>query len=300
MSQHQVREFISLSDMTRQASAIASMAPWDTRVVIGSARSGLAPAGIIASLLHLPLVSLSQSEGDIVECGNGFRLRRGQHVRAGSDERALLVDDTIFGGTSMQKNLQVAKESFSRVTTAACYTTMSSPIRPDIYGRVLESPHILEWNFMNCVQTQFLAVDFDGVLCENPTWDQDDDGPKYLDFIRNAMPKYIPRLCPVPLIVTARIERYREETVKWLDKHKVKYRKLVMHPADTLQERNNDCISTYKANHFKKWKEETGSPMMEQCFVESEPSQAIRISRISGATTICPRVAGVFREGEKQ
>ena len=300
MNQHQVTEFVTCRDMTDQAAIIASQAPWDTRVVIGAARSGLAPAGIVASLLHLPLVSLSQSEGDIVECGNGFRLKKGQHVRSGSDERALLVDDTVFSGTSMEKNLQVAKDNFSKVTTAACYTTTTSPVQPDIHGRVLEAPHILEWNFMNSVQTHFLAVDFDGILCENPTWDQDDDGPKYLDFIRNARPKYIPRMAPVPLIVTARIERYREETVKWLDKHKVKYRKLVMHPAETLHERNNDCISTYKAKHFNQWKEETGIPMVEQCFVESEPSQAIKISSISGATTICPRVAGVFRDGAKQ
>jgi hypothetical protein len=140
-----------------------------------------------------------------------------------------------------------------------------------------------------------MATDFDGILCRDCRHNEDDDGEKYLNFIRTAEPKYVIRKTEIPLIVTARIERYRSETMEWLHRHKMNVRRLVMHPAATLQERDRDNIAAYKAREFAKWAGThrlQGPPPVG--FIESDDRQAKQIAAISGKMVICPLSAKVY------
>ena len=139
-----------------------------------------------------------------------------------------------------------------------------------------------------CVVAKLRLTDFDGVICHDCQPFQDDDGDNYLNFINNAVPRYLTRKVEIPLIVTARIEKYREQTEGWLRRHGVRFRKLIMHPAKSLRERQRDDIAAFKAKHFGEWAKHhvpRPAPLM---FIESDDKQAKRISSISGRLVLCP------------
>jgi hypothetical protein len=171
-------------------------------------------------------------------------------------------------------------------------------VKPDIFAVELKWPHILEWNVFNSVLSPSVAMDFDGILCRDCPAGSDDDGPRYLEFIRHAQPLYMPRRSPVPLIVTAMIERYRNETEEWLKRHGVRWHKLVMHPASSLAERNRDEIAAYKAKHFLAWATQLkGGRMLPLIFMESDDRQAKRIGDIAkggGRLVVCPASGAVY------
>ena len=166
--------------------------------------------------------------------------------------------------------------------------------KPDFWAIDLSWPHLLEWNLFNSVLSPCLAMDFDGIICHDCRADQDDDGPRYRDFLQNAVHKYLPRRLPVPLIVTARLEKYRGETEVWLRQHGVQWEQLVMHPAGTLRERNQDDIAAFKARHFADWASKTVPAPGPFVFAESDDRQASRIAQLSGRMVVCPGTARVY------
>ena len=60
-------------------------------------------------------------------------------------------------------------------------------------------------------------MDFDGVLCRDPTEEENDDGDKYRYFIANVEPIFKPSV-EIGWIVTSRLEKYRDLTENWLKK----------------------------------------------------------------------------------
>jgi uncharacterized HAD superfamily protein len=146
------------------------------------------------------------------------------------------------------------------------------------------------------VFSKSFAVDFDGILCYDAEKEQDDDGERYIDFIKNAKPLYLPRKKPIPLIVTARIEKYREITEEWLANHNIQFDKLVMHEAKTLRERELDNISKYKAHHINKWAENNIN-LKPLIFFESDDNQAKQIKSFltnKSNLVICPSSTKVY------
>lgn len=288
--------FITIEQYARDVRILLEKIPHDVDCVAGVARSGLYPASMVAMWLHKPMIIVSQSSGDIVEAGNGWRLGRGHNHVTPKTERVLVVDDTVMTGGSQQIIRRVVGERYKEVIYATVYCNPAASLgKPDIHAVDLEWPHLLEWNLFNSVISQSTAVDFDGILCHDCPIEADDDAAKYLDFIRNARPLYLPRKEPLPLIVTARIEKYREPTEIWLKQHGVKYEKLVMHPAKSTREREKDDIAAYKAMHFEAWARKhvpAPGPVM---FIESEDRQARRIADLTKRMVLCPATAGVYR-----
>lgn len=288
-----VPAWVSLAQYTRDIHHLASMVPADVKTIVGVARSGITPAAIIASLLHLPLLSIRQTKNDIVEVGNGWRLGGNQHIVRGGN--ALVVDDTVMTGNSLRAIESLVAKHFPGSQTCAVYVNPLAHRKPDFWSRDLGWPHLLEWNIFNSVLSPNIAVDFDGILCHDCPPGSDDDGPRYLDFIRNARPKYIARKVPIPMIVTARIEKYREETLAWLRRHGMHTYNLVMHPAATLTERRRDDIAAFKASHYLDWAKRHRPRPAPIIFIESEDWQARRIAEISKLMTICPDSGGVYQ-----
>lgn len=285
--------FVKASQMQEDIKTLVSMVPSDVTAVAGVARSGLSVATMVSMYLHLPMFTIRQNSHDIQQTGNGWRLGGGSHVSPGTG-KVLVVDDTVMTGNSMRHIGPLARDSFSEVITAALYVNPQAQVKPDIHVVDLNWPHLLEWNLFNSVLSPNMATDFDGILCRDCSREADDDGPKYLDFIRNAQPLYIARKTPIPLIVTARIEKYRPETMKWLDRWGIKVKQLVMHPADTLAERNRDDIAAYKAKHFDAWARRHRAVPPPLGFIESEDYQARLIAQQTKRMVVCPATAGVY------
>jgi hypothetical protein len=241
------------------------------------------------------MLSIRQTKNDIVEVGNGWRLGGNQHINP--DGRAIIVDDTVMTGNSLKAIASLVGKRFPNSMTAAIYVNPLAKRKPDLWVRDLGWPHLLEWNLFNSVLSPNLACDFDGILCHDCPIGADDDGERYLDFIRNAKPLYLPRKVPIPLIVTARIEKYRKPTMDWLDRHGVRVHNLVMHPAATLAERRKDDIAAYKAKHFAAWAMRHRAMPAPLAFIESEDWQARKIAALTDRMTICPGSGLVYRSG---
>jgi adenine/guanine phosphoribosyltransferase-like PRPP-binding protein len=267
--------------------------PPDITAIAGVARSGLSAATMLSMYLHLPMVTIRQTMNDVVQTGNGWRLGGTKHVNPRT-EKILVVDDTVMTGNSLKAIKPLIDREFGNAVYAAIYVNPKALQKPDIWSVDLPWPHILEWNVFNSILSPSAAMDFDGILCHDCPPGSDDDGPKYLEFIRNAMPLYVPRRCPIPLIVTARIEKYRADTEDWLRRHGIRWNRLVMHPAATLAERRCDNIAAYKARHYSAWAAKHKATPGPIIFFESEDGQARKIATLSKLLTICPHTAGCY------
>jgi adenine/guanine phosphoribosyltransferase-like PRPP-binding protein len=287
-------QWVSCRHLAIDTQTLVSRLPHDIDAIVGVSRSGLDIATSAAKYLQLPLYAFRQSMGDVVSVGSGWRL--GLHPRSDnrSEMRVVVIDDTVMTGNSTRSINSIVRPQFKQVTTAAIYVNPLAKVKPDLWVHDLGWPHLLEWNVFNSILSHNMAMDFDGILCHDCPRGSDDDGPRYLDFIRNAMPLYLPRKSPIPLIVTARIEKYRAETEAWLRKWRINFHRLVMHPAATLAERNQDDIAAYKARHFDAWATVYKPRPAPLAFIESDDRQARRIAEITGRMVICPATEGVY------
>jgi len=285
--------FVRSSQFQQDILNLVAKIPPDVTAIAGVARSGLSAATMLSMYMHLPMVTIRQTMGDVVQTGNGWRLGGSKHVNP-KTEKILVVDDTVMTGNSLKAIKPLIDREFGNAVYAAIYVNPKATRKPDIWSVDLPWPHILEWNVFNSILSPSSAMDFDGILCHDCPPGSDDDGAKYLDFIRNAQPLYTPRRCPIPLIVTARIEKYRAETEDWLRRHGIAWHRLVMHPAATLAERRRDNIAAYKARYYAEWAAKHRATPGPHLFFESEDQQARQIAIRTGLLSICPHTAGVY------
>tara|TARA_R110002096_G_scaffold66682_6_gene162290 strand:+ start:11975 stop:13678 length:1704 start_codon:yes stop_codon:yes gene_type:complete len=281
--------FLTTSQMAADTKKLASMIPPDVTAIAGVSRSGVYPASLIAMMLHLPFYIVRQSKNDIIEAGSGWRLGKKSH----DGGRVAVIDDTVMTGNSQKAIKGVVESFFESSLMCTVYCNPLAIHKPDLWAVDLPWPHLLEWNLFNSVILPSAAFDFDGILCEDCPPGSDDDGPKYLNFIQNAVPKYVVRKDPIPMIVTARIEKYREPTLAWLDQWGIRCNNLVMAPWDTLAERNRHDMATYKADHYKSFMKKCKG-IKPTVFIESDVNQAARIAKISGGITVCPSAGKCF------
>jgi len=149
----------------------------------------------------------------------------------------------------------------------------------DYFFEVVPLPRYFQWNVFNHTTLEKACFDIDGVLCVDPTDEQNDDGPKYTDFILNAPPLFIPG-AKIGTIVTSRLEKYRKETETWLAKHNVKYNDLVMLDLP-------DMAARQKANNHGDFKAGVYTSKPYVLFIESNLNQAIQINRIAKKPVLC-------------
>jgi uncharacterized HAD superfamily protein len=104
---------------------------------------------------------------------------------------------------------------------------------------------------------------------------QDDDGDRYKDFLRTAVPLYLPT-APVGRIVSARLEKYRSLTEEWLARHGVQYHSL--HLVDLPTRKDRERTRAHIALKARVYRNTESSPL----FVESSEQQAIEIAERTG------------------
>lgn len=272
--------FVSFDMLNKLLIQNLSRIPRDVDVVVGVPRSGLLLANMIACYINKPLTDVDGVlEGKLFGAGSSNKTMN--FVRDFSAvKKILVVEDSAASGYSInQVKNRLAPVNVEKIYLAALVEPRSINA-VDLYFAVVPQPRMFEWNFMHHDFLKYCCVDFDGVLCEDPTDEQNDDGEKYRDFILNAAPKFIPSR-PIGWIVTARLQKYSKETVSWLKKYKVQFDSLVMLNLESAQQRRALGIhANFKAQVY-------ASVNDTFLFIESDPHQAQTIAQLSGKQVYC-------------
>jgi hypothetical protein len=246
-------------------------------VVVGIPRSGMIPASIVATYLQMPLATL---EGYLAGIVHG---RSGNPVSP--SDRILLMDDTSNKGGAMARAVAMMPgRKITRCAVFGPYQVENPSEIIDIWFEDQRGPRGFAWNLMKHRRLRRWGFDIDGVLCRDPTKEENDDGPRYKDFLISAPPLFLPTR-PVGHIITSRLEKYRPETEQWLKRHGVEYAQLHMLPLASKAER----MAAMKNGGRGGWKAGIAKRLGVEMFVESCPKQAAIIAREAGIPTWCTR-----------
>ena len=272
-------QFRSVDDLALVIRENLHRLPHDIDVVVGIPRSGLMPAGLIA--LHLNCV-LTDVDG--FNAGRAFapgptRLAPTVKMSPEAWKKVLLVDDSTFSGRAMREAQESLHLDGRELTTCAVFGMHNPSKNVDVVMDVCAQPRIFEWNLFHHEFTEKACVDFDGVLCVDPTDAENDDGERYRAFVANAVPLHRPSR-KVGAIVSSRLEKYRPECVEWLSRHNVHYDQLYLLDLPSGAERRRRGVhASFKAEVYKHCKDSV-------IFLESEARQASEIAKISGKSVI--------------
>jgi len=279
--------YITTARLAADTRRLLERVPPDIDCVAGAARSGLIPAAALASYLHLPLITVSRQEG-VVDPGRGGRLDNG----ASDPKSILLVDDTVALGREMALCSAILRERYpdARIHKVVVYAHSSSLHAVDDAAAIYDGPHFLEWNWNNAGHGQGAMLDFDGILCREPTAEECADDALYRQFLLTATPLYLPRRVTIPAIVTGRDRRWEAETRAWLDRWGIRADRLIMRDFEVPPGADwHQMVADWKADHYIAARDLW-------LFAESEPAQARRIARRSGKPVLCPAAEYVFHD----
>ena len=150
-------------------------------MIVGVPRSGMLPANLIALYLSKPFTDIhSFRNGHIYKSGE-----RGQFIDVKEFKKILIVDDSIASGSAMIKAKDLVSEVSSdfEISYCAIYVVPGKEKLVDYYFEAVPLPRYFQWNILNHTDLEKACFDIDGVLCVDPEVEQNDDGPKYIDFI---------------------------------------------------------------------------------------------------------------------
>ncbi len=252
----------------------------DFDLIVGIPRSGMIPAFMIALFKNIKACSIDEFiNGTNISSGLSRETKKVKKIK-----NVLIVDDSIHSGVSLSHVKERLEKAGMfkkyKIKFLAIFAREKSINLVDYWFEIVPTPRMFEWNYLNININEKSCFDIDGVLCVDPTNEENDDGEKYRKFLLNAKPLYIPEYT-IHTLVTSRLEKYRKETETWLKKHNVKYNNLVMLDLKSKEERIKlNAHSTFKA---KVYAANTDTVM----FVESEPKQAEEIANLSGKPCIC-------------
>jgi uncharacterized HAD superfamily protein len=243
---------------------------------VGVPRSGMIPAYMIGLILNVPVIDI---EGFI----SGIVPHVGKRLEYKKNEirKVLVVDDSIkFGGQLKEVKQKLNSLDSIHFKFLSVFASTDSKEMVDYCLEIIDKPRVFQWNLLNSWIYEYSCVDIDGVLCEDPTEDQNDDAEAYMNFLKNAKPKYIPS-CHIGVLVTNRLEKYRLPTEEWLNKNNIKYNSLIMLDLPDKKTRVKLGIhSNFKSEIYK-------SHINHLLFIESNINQAIEINRNTGRNVFC-------------
>lgn len=260
---------------------ISKINRYDFDLVVGIPRSGMIPAYLISAFLNIDCCDVDTLiENRPLQRGI-TRTTKGNLKFPKEANRILLIDDSIYSGDSLAKILSKIPENLKQtITTGVVYATGKGKEKVDFYLLGLEGMKLFEWGIYHNNIAGRTCFDMDGVLCKDCRPEQNDDGEKYLEFITNAEPLFIPTNT-IFAIVTNRLEKYRPETVAWLEKHKVRYEHLIMLDLPNKAERQKiDGGIEHKGKFYKQFHNTV-------LFIESSFNQSVSIAKVSGKPVYC-------------
>ena len=276
----------SIAHLNKDVRMWSEELPNDIDLIVGVPRSGMLVGNLLA--LHLN-AALTDVEG----LQTGSTLQSGRRLKQTGNvedyDSIFIVDDTVnTGGTinTVKEKINSAR-SLDNITYGAVYVSPDGQREVDTFAEIVPNPRVFEWNLYHHPDLENWCMDMDGVLCRDPTPDENDDGKEYQTFIKNVEPKIIPSE-EIGAIVTCRLEKYRDETEKWLSKHGVQYQQLfMMDYASKKVRQSRGNYAEYKANVF----EQTES----QLFIESSENQASKIANLTNKCVFCTGTNQMFQ-----
>jgi len=264
--------FVNYAQLVQDVMAWSEELPRDIDLFVGIPRSGMLVANLLALHRNVALSSLDEfAYARVLE--GGFRDQH-RHIK-----KVFVVDDSSLSGRSLiraEERLKSQAKDY-KILYGAVYVKKPSPAWN--YYRLMDTPRVFEWNLFHGYWIQRACVDIDGVLCRDPTPEENDDGLRYSKFLHTVRPRHIPTV-QIHSLVTNRLERYRMDTRKWLQRHGVIFKHLEMHSASTKHARikmGNHARIKAKYYVYSKC----------QLFIESSEKQAKEIARLSSKPVIC-------------
>lgn len=280
-------KYVTLADMALTIRANFHKVPHDIDFVAGVPRSGVLAASVIAEFLNAPLIDIDSFVfGAAPTGGRRMRSHRGTGL---AKPRVLVVDDTIFHGTSMMAAKEKLAPLADRYSFAYLAVYLEGPcsdvdiwledLRP--YTANFASFVLYEWNIIHHIPRVMDAClyDIDGVLCVNPPDER--SGQPYVDHIKGAAPLFTPSV-RIGGLVSYRLAKYEDITRRWLDAHGITYGNLTLFPADSWEARARTGISPaeFKAEVYR-------ASTSAKLFVESDDSQARTIFSLVAKPVYC-------------
>lgn len=272
--------FRSLSDLQKSILGNIHRIPSDVDLIVGVPRSGMLPATLLGLALNIQIADLEGFCGGRV-MGSGRTRRRERDLDFNAIRHALVIDDSIDSGGSMAEARGIVERAnlATKVTYAAVYGA-SERDEVDLIFEKVPKPRIFEWNVLHHGMLSCACVDIDGVLCHDPSPEENDDGEAYINFILTARPLFTPTK-PIETLVTSRLEKYRPQTEVWLKRRGIQYDRLIMLDLPDAETRRRLGVhGSFKGEYYK-------SQPHSRLFIESELGQARVIARISGKPVLC-------------
>ena len=278
----------SIADLSNAVSRNLYRLPSDVDLVVGVPRSGLLAAAIMALALNVPFTDV---EGFLTGrlLATGRTRRRNTFDRSLADmSNVVVVDDSISSGELMADVRTKIKAAYpeKKITFCAVYGVRADQPGVDIAFEVVPHPRLFQWNLFHHSLLEQCCVDIDGVLCVDPTDDENDDGNKYIQFLLEAAPMHTPTK-KVGYLVTSRLEKYRTQTEAWLQTRGITYGELIMLDLPSKEERQR--LGAH--GHFKGTVFRHADALL---FIESERLQAAEIAKISGKPALCVETQELF------
>lgn len=256
--------------------------PSDLDLVVGVPRSGLLAANLLSLAANIPMTDLDGFLAGRV-LSSGFTKLGPAIRRSVADMRKILViDDSINMGAAMRDaraRIGSSKGTAAQLIFAAVYGSRRVHSEVDLVFEVVPQPRMFQWNFMHHILLERSCVDIDGVLCADPTLEENDDGPAYERFLNTARPLQRPSR-RIGCLVTSRLEKYRALTQRWLTRNGIQYGRLIMLDLPSKEERQRrSAHAGFKADFYRR-----SDTVL---FIESEYNQAIKIATASEKPVLC-------------
>lgn len=255
--------------------------PTDIDLIVGVPRSGLLVANYLAVLMNKPITDFEGLfQNRLIATGSTKRMDK-SIVSISECRKILILEDSVSSGESINKCKRRIAEACMDIEVIYCaaYVAPDKIKEVDIYFEILGSPRVFEWNiFHHQGVLKNACFDMDGVLCQDPSSTENDDGENYLNFLQTAKRKIIPT-CQIGYIVTSRLEKYRAETEDWLKDNGVEYGQLIMLDATAEERREKGLHAKYKAEIYQK--------LNSSLFIESDEKQAAEIHSLTKKPVYC-------------
>lgn len=250
--------------------------PGDFDVIIGIPRGGLLIAGIIASRFNKPLTI-----PELFLEGKIWSSKDSPPVDFNKIKKTLIIDDSIATGKRLDVYLAQIKEKYPNVAIkiGALFKSEKNTYTFDYYYKIARFPIIFEWNLLSAGYNMGkLCTDMDGVLSKDCPAELDDDGEKYVTWMKTAESYLIPTY-KIDTIITSRLEKYRKETEEWLRAHNVKYDNLIMLDLPTKSQRTFESVVAHKSKYINQAK-----PFW---YWESNYNEALEIKKHVSCYVLC-------------
>lgn len=269
----------SIDDMNQTMAANLGKVPAGTDLIVGVPRSGLLAANLLALHLNLPFTDVEGFvQGRILQSGSRLK----NYMKPFEEYKQILViEDSVWSGQSVKEVKEKLHGLYpdKKIIYTAVFMAPEAVDKVDFYFDICPGPRIFEWNMMHHELLENCCVDIDGVLCKDPTEDQNDDGPLYEHFLNNVESFLLPSKT-IGCLVTNRLEKYRPQTEAWLAKNNISYKKLIMLDLPNKQAR-------LKANNHGGFKASVYVKNDYWLFIESSEWQAQQIANGSGKAVYC-------------